>query len=134
LRARRNQDIVVLRRTLTPAQPAVLPGELTVTPANAAPGQPVTVTALLRNLGDAPVNTVQLALNLSDARLPAQSAPVSAIANTTVPQLRGGEALPVNFVVTLPARPNRLSVSPGCSTPCAPSGAQGSEPCYACDR
>ncbi len=110
--------VVVHRHPLLPAQPAVPQDGLSISPANAAPGAPATVTATVRNLGDLPAGNVEVVLGLSDARLPVASAPVTPIATTALPALRGGEAIPVTFNVTLPVRPNRLVAQVRCASGC----------------
>jgi hypothetical protein len=112
-------DVVVLRHALLPAQPAVPQDGLIISPANAAPGEPATVTATVRNLGDLPASDVEVVLGLSDARLPVASAPVTPIATTSLQSLRGGESIPVSFTVTLPARPNRFVAQVRCASGCA---------------
>lgn len=111
-------DLVVLTHAIRPAQPAVLSDTLRVEPANAVPGQPVTVTMQVGNLGDLPASTVQVSLGCSDARQPLNSAVVTAMSNANLPLVRAGERVPVTMTVTLPAQPNRLHATASC-TACA---------------
>lgn len=96
---------------------SIAPADITVTPADAGPGQQVQVQVAVRNTGQLPVGGMPLELLAGDAEDPFREAEL--VRSSELPLIRAGTTHTVTFTLTRPEEARRWGVNiPQAYAPC----------------